>query len=215
MSSGHRQAVIFLNGDRTDLSGVKPYIDGRTLLVGCDGGTRHILALGYKPSAVIGDFDSYEQPDDTNGTVYVRYPADKDYTDAELAVRYAAEQGCRRIILAGVLGTRLDHLLGNILLLVKDEFAPLDIKIIEGDQEIYLIRGQARINGTAGDIISFIPINGPVEVSRSTGLKYDLSRHDLSPQANLGVSNILTEPVAEVRLKTNVLLVVHQRQAYT
>lgn len=227
MSPPYRKAVIFLNGDRSDTSWVKPYIDDRTMLIGCDGGTRHILSLGYKPSAVIGDFDSLEYPagdivgrlkqggeqsTDINGTAYVRYPADKDYTDSELAIRYAAEHGCRRIILAGALGTRLDHVLGNILLLAKDEFSSLDLKIIEGGQEIYLVRGQARISGTPGDVISFIPVAGSARVSSSAGLKYDLSQYDLSPQANHGISNVLTQPIARVEVKTNVLLVIHQKQ---
>ncbi|HEY5152665.1 MAG TPA: thiamine diphosphokinase [Candidatus Saccharimonadales bacterium] len=221
------QAVIFLNGDLSDMSRVKPYVDDRTLLIGCDGGTRYILALGYKPGAIIGDFDSLEGltgdvierlkhsgevSTDINGTAYVRYPADKDQTDSELSIRYAAEHGCRRIILTGALGTRLDHLLGNVLLLAKDEFSELDIKIIEGSQEIYLIRWPARINGTPGDIISFIPIAGSAQVSRTTGLKYDLSRYDLSPQSNHGLSNVLTAPVARVDLKTGILLVIHDRQ---
>ena len=221
------KAFIFLNGDLSDMSRVKPYIDDRTLLIGCDGGTRHILALGYKPGAVIGDFDSLEslagdiidrlkrsgrQSTNINGTVYIRYPADKDQTDSELAIRYAAKRGCHQIILAGLLGTRLDHLLGNVLLLTKDEFSELDIKIIEGSQEIYLMHGPARIVGTPGDIISFIPIAGSARVSSTTGLKYDLSQYDLSPQSNHGISNVLTKPIALVNIKTGMLLVIHERQ---
>src|SRR5665213_4601129 len=112
------KVIIFLNGDLSDLSLVQPEIDNRTMLIGCDGGTSYILALGYKPAVIIGDFDSLDKDStDLKDTTYVRYPTDKDYTDSELAIRYAAEQGCDQIILAGALGTRLDHLLGNILLL--------------------------------------------------------------------------------------------------
>ena len=51
-------AVIFLNGDKTDVSRVKNIIDENTLIIGCDGGTKHLLSLGFVPHVVIGDMDS-------------------------------------------------------------------------------------------------------------------------------------------------------------
>jgi thiamine pyrophosphokinase len=213
MSISHTKAIIFLNGDRTDLSQVKTYIDKQTLLIGCDGGTDHILALGYKPHVVIGDFDSLSDPTITiKGVTYVHYPADKDFTDSELAIRYAAKLGYREIILAGVLGTRLDHLIGNIYLLIKPEFSKLNIKIIEGNQVIYLIHADIRISGKKGDIISFIPIKRNTQVKSTVGLKYDLAKYQLSPRGNLGISNVFTSNIAEVNIKKGILLVVHHTQ---
>lgn len=207
----NQRAVIFLNGDLSDVSAVKPYMAG-ALLIGCDGGTEHLLSLGCTPDAVVGDFDSFALPAKRGGkTKYLRYPADKDVTDAELALGYAAEQGCREVIIAGVLGTRLDHVLGNILLLTKRKFARLNVTIVEGRQTMYLIRTRARIRGKKGDVISFIPIRGTARAS-SRGLKYDLSQYRLSLQGNTGISNVLTGSTAQVVMQRGVLLAVHQHR---
>lgn len=211
-----RRAVIFLNGDLSDVEPVRDYITKDTLLIGCDGGTNNLLNMGYTPNAVIGDFDSFEYPADAShaagdAPVYLRYPTDKDVTDAELALDYAAEQGCGDIVLTGTLGTRLDHVLGNVFLLTKRKFSKLHIMIVEGGQTAYLIRGRAHICGKKGDTISFIPIKGTARVAASRGLKYDLAQYQLSLQGNTGISNILTAETAEVLMRRGVLLAVHQR----
>lgn len=218
----HSRAIIFVDGSLGGFSRVKKYLGDDNLLIGCDGGTNHILALGYKPDVVIGDFDSLAAPEilkqlkpdggtvTVDGTIYIRYPADKEFTDSELAVRYAAKAGCREIILAGVLGDRLDHLLANIFLINKREFAKLHLKIIDGGQEAYIVRGHTRIEGQKGDTISFIPIDGYPEARTAGGLKYDLGEYKLSRQGNLGISNVLLRQTVEITVSRGSLLVIHQ-----
>jgi thiamine pyrophosphokinase len=207
-----KNAIIFLNGDRADVSRIKQYINKDTLLIGADGGANHILKLGLKPDAIIGDFDSFSKK--INGAEYIRYPRDKDFTDGELAIKYAIEKGYKEIIVTGLLGTRVDHLLGNILLLLKKDYEGISIKIIEGNQEIYLVRNHAVIQGRKGDTISFIPIDSPVNDLVSTGLQYDLSNYKLSVQGNRGISNVMTANKAEISIKKGVLLVIHKNCNY-
>jgi thiamine pyrophosphokinase len=209
------RAVIFLNGDLSDTTRIKKYLAAGTLLIGCDGGTQHILELGRKPDVIIGDFDSFKPGEIPPGIEpeYVRYPADKDFTDSEAAIRYAARAGCRDIILAGTLGSRLDHLIGNIFLLNKREFAKLKLRIIEGNQEAYIVRGQARIIGRRGDTISFIPITGTPQVKTTGGLKYDLNKYKLSLQGNTGISNVLLRKTTDITVTKGAVLVIHQLAA--
>lgn len=207
------RAVILLNGNKSDVAGIRRYIDDDTLLIGCDGGTNHLHELGLKPHIVIGDFDSYAPQKQDDGVEYIHYPSDKDLTDSELAIRYAIKRGCKEVIVAGLLGNRVDHLLANTLLLTKRAFASVDLKIIEGNQEIYLLRGDATIHGKKGDTISFIPIKGTAKVSQTSGLKYDLSKYKLSLQGNQGISNVLTKNTAEVSVVKGSLLVIHSHQA--
>src|SRR6201999_3131927 len=89
-----KRAIIFLNGELSDPKAILPYIDEQTLLIGCDGGTKHILALGLQPSVIIGDFDSYSKSD-SNEVKKLQFPAVKDHTDSELAIQYAKNAGYR------------------------------------------------------------------------------------------------------------------------
>lgn len=217
-----KSAIIFLSGEGADTTHLSQYLDSGALLIGCDGGTRHILNLGLVPNVIIGDFDSLPrstiigalppngQETVIDGITYVRYPKDKDCTDAELAIRYAVQAGCTEIILTGTLGGRLDHLLGNVLLLDKREFALVKLKIIEANQEAFIIRGRALVHGKKGDIISFIPITGHPRVASSNGLAYDLSSYRLSRQGNLGISNVMLRATAEIVMAQGSLLVIHQ-----
>ena len=204
-----RAAIIFLNGTPVAAERLKPYLRSKPLLIGCDGGTRQLIALGLTPDAIIGDFDSWPD-DDLEGVTAVRYPVDKDHTDGELAIQYARMAGCQEIILVGALGGRLDHLLGHLLLLNKREFRALSLKIIDDTQEAFLIRKTAQVQGKKGDIVSFMPLNGPVKVVSCRGLRYPLSNYRLSPQANMGISNVMTAQSAEIVLSHGTLLVIHQ-----
>ncbi|HEX5456177.1 MAG TPA: thiamine diphosphokinase [Candidatus Saccharimonadales bacterium] len=204
------KAVIFLNGDKSDYSHISDYIDKDTLLIACDGGAIRMKKLGYEPQAVVGDFDSLDRGEMDDAEI-VEHPADKDYTDSEAAVRYATGKGAKEVILTGLSGSRIDHMLGNIYLLDKKDFSDIDLKIIEGRQEIYMIKGDTTIKGKKGDIISFLPIRGDVRAISSSGLKYNLADYVLSLQGNSGISNEMTEAEARVFLKKeDTLLVMHE-----
>lgn len=208
-----KRAVIFLNGDKADYARILGHIDEDTMLIGCDGGAQKILKLGLKPQAVIGDFDSQDKTGLSPDIEIIEHPADKDYTDSEAAIRYAIDKGAEDVVLTGLSGSRIDHVLGNIYLLDKKDFAGTRLKIIEGNQEIYLIIGDTSIKGKKGDIISFIPINGEVRAISSAGLKYDLADYVLSLQGNSGISNEMTDDQARVSLKEGSLLLIHELQS--
>lgn len=206
------RAIIFLNGDKSDSLGVEKYIDDKTLLIGCDAGAQKIFELGRKPDVIIGDFDSLNQAP-AKDIKTIKHPTDKDYTDSHAAINYALEKGVKEIILTGFLGTRTDHLLGNIFLLNRPEFSAANLKIVEGNQEIYIITGQVEIKGNPGDVISFIPIFKDVQAKFSSGLKYDLAKYTLSMKGNTGISNEFIETSASVNINNDTLLVVQETNA--
>ena len=210
----NKKAVIFLNGDLADLSRVRRHIDKKTLLVGCDGGTAHILSLGLTPHVVIGDFDSISPKiiRALTGKMveYIQYPTDKLFTDSELGVTLAMKRGCKEIILAGVRGTATDHFVGNLFMLAKKKFASLDIKIIEGQEEIMLVRTRIRIKGSKGDDLSLIAIGQDAKGVSTKGLFYPLKNATLKSGTAEGIRNKLTGKYAEITVRKGPLLVIHR-----
>jgi thiamine pyrophosphokinase len=224
MSQKFNKAVIFLNGDEDNLLYSKDHIDNQTLIVGCDGGTDKIHDLGFKPHAVIGDFDSintlsekiknlpknqYGKEILVDGITYVKYPVDKDFLDAELALDFVLNKKLKEVILVNTDGNEPDHVLGMILMLAKHKYRNLDVKIIRPKQKIYIARGKCSVIGKKGDKISLIPIYGPVKVESSDGLKYDPAKYRMSLQHNLGISNELTSKKATLNISKGCFLVVH------
>lgn len=217
------RALIFLNGDEKDLSYAGEYIDDGTLLIGCDGGADRIVESGLKPHAVIGDFDSiknlpekikdlsedkYGREISIDGTVYVKYPGDKDFLDSEAAIDFAANKKLEEIILVNAGGDQIDHVLGTVILLSKRKYRNLNIRIITSSQKMYIAEGSSVFFGKKGDKISLIPLYGPVKVESSSGLKYNPAKYNMSLRANIGISNELTSKKATLHISKGRFLVV-------
>ena len=95
-----KRAVIFSGGAFEKPDWVTLPKDAMILCA--DSGLRHARALGISPDWVLGDFDSSsEQPE---GESVLRYPPEKDDTDAMLAVKQALSLGAEEIQIYGGLG---------------------------------------------------------------------------------------------------------------
>lgn len=184
-----------------------------TLLIAADGGARVAFALGLSVRVVIGDLDSITADElallEGAGARVLRYPAEKDETDLELALLYAAGQGATRIRILGAMGDRLDQTISNLYLLALPALAGRDVRIVAGRQEAYLLPAGGVIMGAPGDTISLLPLNGPAHGVRTEGLEYPLRGEDLIFGPARGVSNLMNGTTARVTVESGLLLVVH------
>ncbi len=87
------RAVIFANGSLNLPVALSP----GDFIIAADGGAQHCLALGLIPAVVIGDLDSLTPADlealEAQGAEIVQFPARKDFTDLELALKHARSSG--------------------------------------------------------------------------------------------------------------------------
>lgn len=209
------RAVIFANGDLTDLAAASRLIRPTDFLIAADGGFHHMSALGLTPSVLIGDFDSIE-PDQVDalqkaGVRILRHPVEKNETDLELAILFAVDEGAQEIVIAGALGGRLDQTLGNVFLLMDPRFAGREIRLDDGCQAAFLIPGAAVIHGEPGDTLSLLPLNGNVSGVVTEGLAYPLRNETLYFYRTRGISNVLVGREARVRFASGTLLGIHSR----
>ena len=210
------RAVIIANGIIGDFI---PAIFPEDIVIAVDGGLRHCLELKLSPHTLIGDMDalSTEEIDAAarSGIQISRYPARKDHTDLELALHAARSQGAGDIILLGVLGARWDMTLANVMLLAAPELAGCRVRILDGMQELSLVRGgeTRRFVGNIGDLFSLIPLRADARNVSVTGLEYPLSGETLCFSATRGISNVFCDQTATVFLEEGLLLCVIQRFA--
>jgi len=214
-----KRAVVFANGNLSDLSQAKNIITKEDYLIAADGGVKHILKLGLTPHAVIGDFDSTPKNILKNigrtrrsaPTKIIKYPRKKDKTDFELAVDYCLERKFKEIIIFGIFGDRIDHLLANIFLLAKiqTENKLITVKIFEGNKKIYILNKEIIINGQIGDEVSIIPVSEKLEGVVTEGLKYQLNNETLFLGSTRGVSNVMNKSTAKITISKGVALVEH------
>ena len=208
------RAILFANGGYTHPSTLR----SDDLIIAADGGARHCLALGLTPHLVVGDFDSIDGDQlamlRQTGAELIQYPERKDFTDLELALQHARQRGADEILVLAALGGRWDQTLANILLPAAEEYASLNIRLIDGAQEISLIKPGQRldIHGRPGDTVSLIPLKGDAHGITTQALEYPLYCEILHFGSTRGVSNVLVEDQAWVSLQQGLLLcvVIHE-----
>lgn len=205
-------AVVFANGMLNLPPRWEEMLTWADLIVAADGGGRHCLRLGVRPQALIGDLDSLTAPEverlAAQGAQILRYPAQKDETDLELALLWAVDQGATHLDILAALGGRWDQSLANLLLALHPRLRAASLVFHDGGQRLFLIRSSAVIWGQPGDLVSLIPLGGPAEGVTTTGLAYPLANGRLPFGVSRGVSNQLTAPQATVQVKRGHLLCV-------
>lgn len=211
----HR-AVIFANGELRNPAALASMLQPEDFLVAADGGLHHIWHLGRQPRLVIGDLDSLSATDlarlSADGVAIQRHPPEKNETDLELALQAVAAAGYTHVWVTAALGRRLDQTLGNVFLLARPEFAVLDIRLVDGECEAFVIRNEALILGQPGDVVSLLPLLGVASGVETEGLRYPLNAETLYPDRTRGISNVLDAPQALVKVAEGMLLCVHFRQ---
>ncbi len=206
--------VIFAGGTVRSGKAMQVALTTANLVIAADSGAITALQYGYVPAIIVGDFDSLNTPAlhqlQQQGSQLIQAPVEKNETDTELAIQVALEQGATAITLLGALGgTRFEHTIANILLLVGFETVP--IRIIDGPSTCWLLRGPGRslLSGQVGDLLSLFPLTADATGVQTKGLYYPLHKETLYFGKPRGVSNVLTQEQAEISLETGLLLIIH------
>jgi len=202
-----KKACVFCNGQLENPANVKQITNDCDLLIAADGGAKYFFDIGLTPQVIIGDMDSIDSDmrKSKSGIEHIRYPADKDKSDAELAVEYALEHGYEQIILVSATGGRLDHTLGNIVLVAS---YPGRVAIFDGISTLVAVDKSEKcvLHGRIGAIVSLMPYStGPLKV-RTKGLKYPLQDERLISAAH-GLGNELSQTEACICVSDGILLV--------
>ncbi len=205
----NKRAVIIGGGGIYDYEYMRTYIRDTDFIICADHGVDHCLKMGLEPNIALGDFDSAEC--DVSQLKTVRFPRRKDFTDSELAVRYALDEGYSDIIMIAFSGTRLDHTIANIGLLSYINKRGGRGMIADEHNEIYLLSGECTLRGKRGDIVSVIPIGADSEGIFTEGLEYPLSGESLHWGECRGVSNVMTGGICTVKSEGGEALVIKSR----
>jgi thiamine pyrophosphokinase len=210
------RCVWVVSGAPLSVAGEIPeHVTGPDKVVVADGGAALTVALGQTPDLLVGDFDSIEPTllEDWKraGVEYQRYEHHlKSETDTELAALAALRWKPQEIVIIGAIGGRVDHTLANVLLLTHPALARTDVRIVEGNEELFLAKPRTwnRVTGSPGDTLSLLPLGGDARGVTLKGLAYPLQNETLSRGRGRGVSNVLLAGEAGVRHERGVLLVI-------
>lgn len=211
-----KRVIILANGKIANPAAARALLQPGDWIAAADGGGRHLARWGVTPHLLVGDLDSLSLREALRlqklGVKIERHPVDKDETDLELALRAAQAEGCTQVVIIGALGGRLDHTLGNLLLLQNPRFAAMDLQLDDGVERVFIIRSKAEIVGKAGDTVSLLAVSRPVEGIFTSGLRYPLTGETLSPGETRGISNVMEADAAQVEHTGGALVCIHTRK---
>jgi len=189
-----QEHIVIVSGSAPLPDHVLERIPDEAILLAADGGLDHALAAGLRPSGVIGDFDSMSVEAqawaEAHATI-ARHPADKDATDTELALAFAADMNPARITLIGG-GDRLDHSIAAIGALGAPHLT--HVPMLESwwnGQHVDVIHGPERslLHLEPGSTLSILALHGPIRGLGIDGVRWPLDGAELAPAAGHGISN--------------------------
>lgn len=189
------------------------YSDG-DYLIAADKGAEFFKCEEILPDILLGDFDSIHQEtmDYFKGKTQIEtYEVEKDFTDTEAAFEKALLKEPKEIYLLGCTGSRLDHLFGNLSLLLRGEEKGVKCYLLDDHNKIHLMLKPGRLEKTFGDYISFQGFGAPVEGFELKGAKYPLSNYTLKLGDSRTVSNEFKDEMISVTFDRGIVMVLQTK----
>ncbi len=180
-------------------------------IICADGGYDSVRRHYVNPDLLIGDFDSVlgELP---AGVETIRLDAEKDDTDMMAAIRIALQRGYRDFVLLGGLGGRIDHSFANFCALQYLARQGCSACLKGKDCAVYFQDiGILPLDDLGGKTVSLFPFGAPSCTVTYRGLKYPLYKHKLTSDYAMGVSNIVVDDRAEIRVHDGSALIMVMR----
>jgi thiamine pyrophosphokinase len=213
------RAIVIADGDvppRSALDAAWPgWDEGAGFTVAADGGALGATRLGLRPDLVVGDLDSLTSEEVERlrgeGIAVEAWPAAKDFSDAELALRAALARDPAAVTILGALGgSRFDHALANVWLLALPEAADREVALLDERTRVRVLTAPGRLDlsGRPGDLVTLLAFGGDADGVTTDGLAYPLRDEPLTAGPSRGLSNVRIDRRASVAARAGRLLII-------
>lgn len=211
-----KRVYIFAGGriDPACLEQVK--LSESDMIIGADRGALFLVNHGISPDIAVGDFDSVS-PEEleiirTKSKDFISCDAvDKDLTDTELAFDLAIKNKATEIIMFGVLGTRFDHSLANVHIMLRGMQHQIASSIWDVNNYITLTGTSCELEERGYTYVSLLPLTPEVTGITLEGFMYPLQNATIKLGQSLGVSNRLSDKVGRIRIDSGLLLIIQSK----
>jgi thiamine pyrophosphokinase len=211
--------ILIITGGKIEDSLLSDLVSQRQykMIIAADHGLEAADRLNIPLDFIVGDFDSVPETVlkkyRESSTPIETFPTEKDKTDTQIAIELALMHSPTSVDIIGATGSRLDHVLANIHLLML----PMQLKIkacmIDSNNKIYLQDHSFTIRKEEqyGDYVSLLPYTEKVSGLTLTGFKYPLNQITYASGSSLGISNEIKEDEAQVELSEGILVIIESK----
>lgn len=192
------KAVLCLNGDLPKIDFFKSI---KLPIFATDGAANKLYQQNIKFKAIIGDFDSVDEKIlqyDHFEKYYI--PCQNHQNDFEKALSYLYQKKITPLIIAGMSGGYLDHILNNISI-----FSQTNDMFYSDELLGFIVEHQKQFFCPTHTKISIIPL--PEAFIETQGLKWDLNNQHLLFGKNMSCFNRTIKNNIHIHVKTGKALV--------
>lgn len=196
-----KKALLISGGSKVSKSLIEKY-RGRFTIV-ADGGMKMLREYNIKPNLIMGDLDSMDLATikfirDNDIKIEI-FPSNKNLTDTEICLNKLIEMDYKDIIIISARGSRSDHELANIFLLIKLYKKNILAKIVDDNNEIYFLgEGTYIFKKDNKKYLSLISLSKN-SVYSTKGFKYEVEGLMISrDNPGFGISNEIKDTIGKI-----------------
>jgi thiamine pyrophosphokinase len=205
------RAFIYTGG-KIFADNITEHPKGDDLIIAADGGLKNAQALGARPDILLGDLDSTDADKAPNGTEILQVPAEKDFTDTQLAADTAVKKGATEIIIIGGLDGRLDHTLSNLAILEDLSAKRIHAHIANGQNRVRYLNSTSTLIPKSGyKYLSLLCLSEKAKGVSVEGCKYPLKNATLTRSFQYAVSNELTGNCALISVRKGGIYIIESK----
>ena len=202
------KCIILANGKAPQKSVINYFRKiGFETLICADGGANSSLKLGLVPNYIIGDLDSVTVKtlkSFKSKSKIIKIKRQND-TDVEKCLKFAIKSGCKKVVLMGATGNRLDHTFCNLGIILKF-FHKIKIILIAEDSVLIPYSGDVELKTVPGETISIYGIDSKTKIT-SSGLMYTLKNISLPFGKKESTSNVAEKEIVQLKIKGGIIFV--------
>jgi len=187
-------------------------------LIGVDRGASTLIAHGYIPNEMIGDFDSVTEEEFIQLTKlipkYERVSSLKDETDTDLALMHAVQLAPSEVLVTCVTGGRLDHQEAAFRSVQRFqlEHPAISFRIMNKQNVIqYLLPGTHCLLSDEFKYVSFFALSETIQEVSLKGVKYETDKVRMEQTSTLFTSNEIIEDKASISFSNGICLMIKSK----
>ena len=207
MTSAQTRVLIVAGGEVPGAAKLKLLAARYESIIAADSGLASLEIVGIVPDFVTGDFDSVEEATlAAADSVVLVHDESQDNTDLEKAILLALKNGAERIGLVGASGSRIDHTINAVSLMLHYREHAEFIFHDDGGEARLAVPPSIQITGKIGQRVSLIPAPAAYGLS-GEGFVYTIKNLDLVLGGRDAISKELVESPATIRFDSGAFLV--------
>ena len=212
--------IAIITGGDLDEDFVNDFLKRNAMdkIIAADRGMKFCYDNLVKPDLIMGDYDSIdgkilEYYGTKTDIPMETFPAEKDDTDTEIALKKAMELGGDQIFILGAMGGRMDHFLANVQLLQMPLARGIQAYLVDSQNVIRLIDHPLTLKKCEqfGKYTSLMPFTDQVEHITLKGFKYPLQDYCMVKGSSIGISNEIKEETAEILFNKGTLIMIQSK----